>query len=213
MPPCHPGLSSLIVLVLAAASLPVAAQAPTRSNTRGLMLGGALQGSAIDSDDFDTESKSGGGFGLQLGWGFARRFTLLVGAAGARIEDDEDGDFVLVHFDLLARLNFRSGQAFVPFLEGGISARIAGQDDAIVFGDGGREQSVDLEISGGGLSFGGGFHYFVAPTVALGANLLVTAGEFSTVKFNNVSIDGFEIDATSTRVGLGITLYPMRGRP
>jgi hypothetical protein len=71
---------------------------------------------------------------------------------------------------------------------------------------------VNLEISGGGLTFGGGIQYYVAPAWALGANLRWTVGEFSTVKFNNVSIDGFELDATSTRLNFGLTWRPMMGR-
>jgi hypothetical protein len=71
---------------------------------------------------------------------------------------------------------------------------------------------VDLQISGGAFTVGGGAHYYVTPSVAFTASLQVSAGEFTTVKIDNVSIDGFEIDATSTRLSLGVTLYPMRQR-
>jgi len=71
---------------------------------------------------------------------------------------------------------------------------------------------VDLEISGGGFTFGGGVKYHVAPAWALGASLRWTVGEFSTVKVNNVSVDGFEIDATSTRLTVGVTWRPMLAR-
>jgi hypothetical protein len=46
----------------------------------------------------------------------------------------------------------------------------------------------------------------------IGASLRWTTGEFSTVEFNNVSIDGFELDATSTRLNLGVTWRPMVGK-
>jgi opacity protein-like surface antigen len=98
----------------------------------------------------------------------------------------------------------------VPFIEGGISARVAGQDDIeVVDEEGGASQEVDLEISGGGFTFGGGIQYHVAPAWALGAGLKWTVGEFSTVKVNNVSVDGFELDATSTRLNFGVTWRPM----
>ena len=50
----------------------------------------------------------------------------------------------------------------------------------------------------------------MTPAVALGASLRWTVGEFSTVKFNNVSLEGFELDATSTRLMLGVTWRPLR---
>jgi opacity protein-like surface antigen len=182
-----------------------------KSNTEKLMLSVALGGTSIKSDEFENESESGGGFSLQAGWGFTRLFTLLVDASGAVLGDDDE-EFVLVHFDLLGRLNFANPQrAWVPYVEGGISARVAGQDDIEIVDDGGS-QEVDLEISGGGLTFGGGVQYHVRPTVALGAGIRWTVGEFSTVKINNVSVDGFELDATSTRLMFGVTWRPMSRR-
>ena len=192
-----------------------AQQAPapsgSRANTEKLMLSLALGGASIYSDELEKERESGGGFSAQLGWGFTRLFTLLAGASGSTMGSSDD-QFVLVHFDLLGRFNFTSPRrAWVPFVEGGISARVAGQDNSVVIGDNGP-QEVNLEISGGGITFGGGVEYYVAPAWALGANIRWTTGEFSTVKFNNVSIDGFELDATTTRLNLGLSWHPMLGK-
>ena len=201
-----PLVASLALAIVPATA--VQAQDAPRSNTKGLLLGFFLNGTSIDSDELDTDSESGGGFNAQVGWGFTPRFTLLLGAAGARMDGNDD-DFVLVHLDLLARFNFRSGaHALVPFIEGGVSARVAGQDDAVLAG-GGPPQTVDLEIAGGALTLGGGVHYFVSQWVALGANLQFSTGEFSTVEFNDIEIEGFELDATTARLNLGVTLYPM----
>ena len=41
---------------------------------------------------------------------------------------------------------------------------------------------------------------------------MISMGEFSRVQFDNVSVDGFEIDATSARFNLGFTWFPMGGR-
>jgi opacity protein-like surface antigen len=200
--------SAGILMPLAAVS--AQQPAPVRSNTEKLMLSFALGGASIDSDELEAERESGGGFSLQLGWGFNRLFTLLVDASGAVLGDDED-EFVLLHGDLLGRFHFTGPQrAWVPFLEGGITGRVAGQDDIIIIDDNGNPQQVDLEVSGGGFTFGGGLQYHVSPAVALGASLRWTVGEFSTVKFNNVSIDGFELDATSARLNLGVTWRPLR---
>lgn len=199
------------MLVAAATAVAQSQATESKSNTRGLLLGIALNGSSIDSDEFDDDSRSGGGLGLQLGWGFTPRFTLLAGLTAAQLDDDPE-DFVLAHFDLLARFNFRSGgHAFVPFLEGGFSVRVAAQDDVEIV-DNGSTETVDFEISGGALTVGGGAHYYVTPSVAFTASLQLSTGEFSTVKFDDVSVDGFEIDATTTRLNIGLTLYPMRQR-
>ena len=209
---------SLLTLSVCALSASVAQTASAqqtspalRSNTEKLMLSLALGGTSIKSDEFENETESGGGFSLQAGWGFTRLFTLLVDASGAVLGDDDD-EFVLLHFDLLGRFNFASPQrAWVPYVEGGVSGRVAGQDDIEVDGPNGNEE-VDLEISGGGFTFGGGVQYHIRPTVALGAGLRWTVGEFSTVKVNNVSVEGFEIDATSTRLMFGVTWRPMLPR-
>ena len=209
-------LAAILAASAAMLTIPatVTAQATTtpRANTEKLMLSLALGGASLYSEDLEKERHSGGGFSGQVGWGFTRLFTLLVDASGAVMDQDEDNEFVLVHFDLLGRFNFNNGRrAWVPFVEGGISARVAGQDNTVVIGDNGPQQ-VNLEISGGGITLGGGIQYYVAPAWALGASLRWTTGEFSTVKFNNVSIDGFELDATSTRLNLGVTWRPMVGK-
>jgi len=201
-------VASLVLVVASVTTRAQSQEAGPQSNTTGLLVGVLLNGNSIDSDELD-DANTGGGFSAQLGWGFTPMFTILAGVSGARMNDDPD-DFVLVHFDLLGRFNFRSGEhAFVPFLEVGTSARIAGQDDAIVT-VGGSPQTVDLEMAGGAFTFGGGFHYFVAPTVALGANLQISTGDFTTVEIDNVEVEGLELEATSTRLNLGLTWYPMR---
>lgn len=127
---------TLTVLACAGLILPAtvsAQQAETpRARTEKLMLSLALGGTSISSDEFESDRESGGGFSAQLGWGFTRLFTLLVDASGS--EMDTDGEkFVLVHFDLLGRFHFTSPtRALVPFIEGGVSARVAGQDDAVI---------------------------------------------------------------------------------
>ena len=199
-------------LWIPAAAVAQQAAAPIRSNTEKLMLSFALGATSIKSDELESETGSGGGFSLQVGWGFTRMFTLLLDASGSVLGDDDD-EFVLGHGDLLGRVNFANPQrAWVPFIEAGFSARVAGQDDIIIEDDNGDSQEVDLEISGGGFTFGGGVQYHVAPAWALGAGIRWTVGEFSTVKVNNVSVDGFEIDATSTRLMLGVTWRPMLAR-
>ena len=210
-----PAVSMLVLVASFSLGTVAVAQQPApatpRANTEKLMLSLALGGTSISSDEFEDDRETGGGFSAQLGWGFNRRFMLLVDASGAVMngDDDEDEQFVLVHGDLLGRFHFVSPtRAWVPFIEGGISARVAGKDDIQLATD--PPQTVDLEISGGGITFGGGIRYHVRPAIALGASLRFTVGEFSTIKFNSVSVDdAFELDATSTRLMFGVTWQPM----
>ena len=208
----------LVVMATLSSGTVVVAQQPAavtpKANTEKLMLSFALGGTSLSSDEFvDDDRENGGGFSAQLGWGFTPRFMLLVDASGATMGGSGDDKFVLVHGDLLARFHFVSPtRAWVPFIEGGVSARVAGKDDIEIIGPADEPQTVDLEISGGGITFGGGLRYHVAPAVALGASLRFTVGEFSTVKFNNVSVDDFELDATSARLMFGVTWQPMLKR-
>lgn len=205
-------LASLAVAVALLAGTTLAAAQQTdsglRSNTQKLLLGLFLNGNSIDSDDFD-EAQTGGGIAAQVGWGFTPMFTILVDVSGARMNDDPE-DFALVHLDLLGRFNFRSGaNAFVPYAEVGYTARITGQDDATLDIDG-TPQTGDIELAGGAVTVGGGFHYFVSPILALGLNLKFSAGDFTEAEVDDVRIEDIEIEAFSTRLNLGITLYPMR---
>ncbi|MBA3560579.1 MAG: hypothetical protein H0W30_18515 [Gemmatimonadaceae bacterium] len=69
-----------------------------------------------------------------------------------------------------------------------------------------------LQASGTGFTFGGGLQYHFTPKVALNTSLGWTVGEFSTIKFEDVSVDGLNMDATSTRFNLGISWFPMISR-
>ena len=59
------------------------------------------------------------------------------------------------------------------------------------------------------MSLGGGMEYFIAPKWALGGTFKWTTGEFTQVKFDNITVDGLAIDATSARFNLGFSWYPM----
>ena len=82
------------------------------------------------------------------------------------------------------------------------------ESDVVLYDEAGQMQQGDLSIMGTGVSFGGGLNYFVSPSWALGGSLKYTMGEFSRVQFDKVSVDGFEIDATSARFNLGFTWFP-----
>jgi len=193
------------------ATAQVSAGTTARANTSKLFLGLALNGSAITSDELSSDTRSGGGLSAQLGWGFTKHFALVLDMSGASIRTDA-GDFALGHFDIGARWHFvSSSRALVPFLEAAYGGRAAVEQDVILSDGSGNLYQGDLSIAGTGFSFGGGLQYHVAPKWALGGSLKWTTGEFSRVQFDNVSVDGLELDATSARFNLGFSWYPMGG--
>ena len=206
-------LSTAFLLTAAPlAAQSVAGGTASASSTKGFFLGAHLNGSAISAEDLSDDVESGGGFGVRLGYGFTPRLALVLDGTGAIINSTDD-EYTLAHFDVALRYAFTGAtRRFVPFLEAGFSGRAAGADDVTLYLDDGSQTTGDLTISGTGLTLGAGAQYYVSPKVALGLGLKWTTGEFSTVKFDNVSVDGLEIDATSTRLNLGVTWYPMAGR-
>jgi hypothetical protein len=184
-----------------------------RSSTSKLFLGAALNGSSIKFEGDGSETRTGGGISLQLGYGFTPKFALFVEAAGGPIEPEEgdDGSYTLGHFDIGARYHFSNpSRKLAPYLEAALTGRSLMATDVDFDGDPGTAPS-EVTFSGAGFSFGGGLLYFFNPKWAFNGGLKWTTGEFSTIKVDNVSVTGFEADATSARVNLGITWFPKGG--
>lgn len=208
----------LAVLVGLQGFAPSVAEAQNRSNTNKLFLGFSLGGTSIelegedDDGNFETEREQGGGGSFRIGYGFTSLFSLYLEGAAAAI-DVEGDEFALLHGDLGARFHFGGpARAFIPFLDVAFTGRTIAVDD-FEFDDGTGPQTVDVEISGSGFSFGGGFLWFFNPKWALDVGLKATVGEFDTIKVDNITVtDIFEIDATSARLKIGITWFPMSVR-
>jgi hypothetical protein len=183
----------------------VAAQ--TRSTTSNFFLTFGVNGTSIDSDDLNQD-KGGPGLHVGGGYGFGSRFAVFLDAAGASIDQGED-DYILSHVDLGVRFHFGDRtKAFRPYIEGAFTGRAASLDDQNIDGN----DDVDVEISGGALSVGGGILYFFNPKWAFNAHLKWSTGEFSRVRVENVTVDGFDVDATTVRVGLGLSWFPAGSR-
>ena len=195
--------ATLTALVLSAA--PIDAQAPAASSTKGFFLGAHLNGSSVTIDESDFEEESnGGGLGIQLGYGFTPRIALFIDGTAAQLEDEVG----FGHFDLGVRYAFTSPtRRWVPSIEAAFTSRALMKDDAEIEGE-----VVDLEVLGSGLTLGFGLQYYTAPGWAIGAGLKFTGGEFTDVKVDNVTVEGFEIDATSTRFNIGVTWFPQARR-
>jgi len=184
--------------------------APPRANTSKLMLGLAFDASTIQSDDLTRSTESGAGLAALFGWGFTKNFAMVVDGSAARISS-LDGDFNLAHVDVGGRWHFVSRSSVVPFVEVGYSGRAASKQQALMSDGNGTMYAGDLKILGSGASLGGGFQYYPVPTMAIGGALKWTTGKFTRVQFDNVTVDGLSIDATSARFNMGFTWYPMAG--
>jgi hypothetical protein len=167
-----------------------------------------LNGSNISADDLDDEDESGGGLLLQLGWGFNPQLALFLEGNAAAMQSDDEDSWLLSHGDVGLRYHFAAaGRRFIPFVDGAFTALSGLQDDAQL-----GSQTGELEITGSGFTVGGGFLYLFSPRVALNLQLKVTKAEFNEVRFENVSVEGFDIDATSARFNIGVSWFLGGGR-
>ena len=194
-------------MMFAALSNSVIAQ--TLPQTKGFVLGAAINGSSIEIDDDElgdavgNERQSGGGLTLHLGYNFTKSLGIFLSGTAAKIDNDADEDFTLGQGDLGFRYTFAGSSAFVPYLELAVTALNAEPDT----------DEVDIELRGQGLTGGLGFNYFFSRKVAFDMNLMFTGGEFDTVKFDGGSIstdDGANV--TTGRINIGIAFYPSAGR-
>ena len=197
------------MIVILGAAAPALAQGVERSNTKGFMLGFALNGTSIKGED-DNEPDKGSGATLQLGYGFNRSFTGFIDMSGVLLDGDQgDGDVTLAQIFLGGRFNIgTSDKRWIPFLDGGLGARSLEQKD-VQFCDPTCTTS-DVSFSGAAFFLGGGLSFYMTRSLALTGAVHWGVGEFSDVKVDNVTVSGFEADATTTRLNLGITWYPKR---
>ena len=175
---------------------------PKESITEGLF--GTLQGSGSGLVVDNSDAESGGGLDLRLGYGFTPLFSMYANIGGASMTaksaitgEPTSASYSLGYFDLGGQLNFRSGEALVPYLETAVTGIAA------VF-DGGSE---DLTVSGAGLSAGGGLKYFFTPSAALNGGLMMTIGNFNQAEYASETAE-MNARATAARLKLGITVYP-----
>jgi len=150
---------------------------------------------------FEDTSHSGGGGGIQIGYGFTPLITIYLGVNGSSMSTDDIEDaYTLAHVELGSQFNFQSGRsALVPYGDIAFTFRQA----TIDFGS-----NAEVDINGGGITLGGGLKYFLSPKFALDLNLLGTFGTFTEVDFGGVAFDIDEVDATSVRLGLGLSFFP-----
>jgi hypothetical protein len=194
-------LAALALLV----ALPARAQLDAPSKTKGVSVGLTLQGTSFDTDgDDDIDAFTGGGLGLDLAYGFSSGLALFLDVQAGNLESDDAPDDELggtaVLVDLGARMNFGGGRrSLVPYLEAAFTGIALEGDDAL---------DVDLLLSGGGVTIGGGVQYFVRRNLSLNAGLRITNGALTEVEIDGDSEDIDDQYFTTSRLIVGATWHP-----
>lgn len=197
-------VSGIIFLSIMSATAPLSAQdvlQVDRSKTTGLVLGAYLNGSALSVESENSES--GRGFSARIGYGFTEMFELFTEINVANIQHASFSDtYVLAHFDLGGRLNFSQSQSvWRPYLDAALAGRAASMDLGL----------TTLDLRGGGISLGGGTHYFINASLALDAAVKFTFGSFSEGRSGSsdwIDLGSDSFSGTSTRVNLGLAWRP-----
>lgn len=180
------------------------------SDNRGFMLNLHAAGNALTPVGADTESETGGGLGLALGYGFNDRITLYFNLDAAAVEYDEDAidapddTYDLVTGDLGVRVNFGNPALKLrPYINAAFTGVAAAEQYEFAGED------VDQIIAGGGVTIGGGLQYFFSPRLALDLGLQATQGAFTEVSIDDEEEEFEEgVAFTSSRVQLGLTWHP-----
>lgn len=198
---------NLVLSALVAGMALSAGSLSAQSGTSGFMLNAHLTGASVAGTVEDSESESGGGIGLALGYGFNERVTLLLNVDASRMEyangedgDLDDGEYDLATADLALRFSFGGPERKLrPYVTTGFTGLVQA-DEA---------DDVELAISGGGITLGGGLEYFFTRSLALDAALNVTSGSFTMFEVDDEEED---LDAglgfSHGRVQVGVTWHP-----
>ncbi len=206
--PARVSVTSLgrVVALLALLVTPATVSAQL-STTRGWSFGAHLQGTSLTVEQGDANS--GSGLGVRVGYGFNRLVTGFLHVDGGRIEvpGDEEivGEWNLAHAELGARFHFANSlRRWVPYVETSIGARAVTVDNPQVDG-----QSVDrLSFNGNAFTLGAGLSTFVKPSLAIDVSLKFTGGRFTEVNVGDITARTLDVDASSTRFGIGVIWWP-----
>jgi len=194
-------------------AVPLFASAQQR-NSSGFMLNVHMNVTSLAMENADT-AESGLGLGFRFGWGVTKNVTLFAGIDSATIITEDptivDGEYGLMQANVGLIYNFRPGRTMLPYLEGAmtgwrITSRVGSIDPA------GNSVDGDVFTRGFAATLGAGLHYYFAPRLAANAALSVTTGHFGDLRVNDTRGHNTDFSATSARLGLGLTWYPITGR-
>ena len=176
---------------------PARAQAPDRE---GFGVGARLYGASLSIDiDGYTESASGGGAELRVGYRFNPTVSVFLSAGGATLQPEGENldAYRFGTADLGAQFNLLPSRALNPYLRAALTGQVAAFDIP--------GTSDNLEARGGGITLGGGLLYAVSPKLSLDLSLDATGGRFTELVFDGDTTSNFdEIDSGIGRLGFGL---------
>lgn len=127
--------NAALTLALSLFAVPLWGQAPpAKSSTTGFTLNVHLSGASLRiTENDESETESGGGLGLHLGYGFSPRFLMFIGVDGATIDSNDPeiaSNYGLAHVELGARYSFANPDGrWVPYLQASLGGRSVGAGD------------------------------------------------------------------------------------
>ena len=177
------------------------------STTRGFNVGLHISGASLKVEDGDRHNA--GGAGIMVGYGFNRTIQVFFAADGAEFDVDDaevQGTWTMAHADLGVRFHFANSlRRWVPYLQAALGGRVVSVSNAEVNQ---QTQSENVSMSGGSFTVGGGILVYFNQTLAADVQLVWSDGEFTTIEAGNVSLSGFDLDAQSSRLNVGISWWP-----
>ncbi len=199
--------STLLTLSIAATIAWAGPLQGQESTTRGLTVGAHLSGASLTVED--GERNDAGGGGLRVGYGVNRIITLFAQLDGAQFDVDPSdglgGEWTMGHADFGARFHFANSlRTWVPYLQAALSARAVEVTDPVVNG----AEAADISFSGGAFSIGGGLMAYFTETFALDVQVVWSGGEFTEIDVGTITVGSLDIDATSSRLSIGIAWWP-----
>lgn len=198
----------LLIFVFGWSVTPDAATAQTDdarpdSYTRGLYVDGMLAGSTVSYDGSDGVDP-GAVFSGRIGYGFTDLFGIFLELGAGAYASEQDltdvvhpNNYAAGFFDLGVQFNFRSGKAWVPYADLALNGFATGDE-------------FENNLSGGGLTLGGGLKYYITDAWAFNGRLLLTGHNIETIDVGGREFRDVEGDATSTRFAFGLTWYVLR---
>lgn len=188
------------VLVVAALLTPDPARAQPADGspavTTGLFLSAHVDGAALVVND-GSDTLTGPGASLTIGYGLMPGFAVLASLSGARLTGGLGEPFALDHLDLAGRWHLGPRRRLVPHLDLGVTHRVTSLKAP------GRLARVPSSRTTIGV--GVGLNYYFRPTVAIGGTLKYGIGD---VAGNDCPTTGSRTCAASTRVQLGLSWFP-----
>jgi len=196
--------SSLVLLAGLLSSAPATAQ---ESTTRGFNVGLHLSGQSLTVED--DERRGAGGAGLIVGYGVNRTIEIFLQLDGASFDVENaavEGDWTMGHGDIGVRFHFANSlRSWVPYLQAAVGGRLVSVEDGVINQ---TTQADEITFSGGTFSLGGGVMFYFNETLAADLQLIGSAGSFTEVRADNVTVGNLDIEATSGRFNIGVSWWP-----